>query len=150
MAATYTKFNQFIENVWGGVHDLFGTAGVSADTCNIYLTNATPSASTHAVKGDIAEITNEHGYSAPVSIANVTTRSGATITMNGTNVTVIASGGTVGPFRYVVLYDDTPTSPADPLIASWDYSAPLTLQSGETFTVRFNAGISNGTVMIAS
>jgi hypothetical protein len=46
--------------------------------------------------------------------------------------------GTV-TFRYVVLYNDTPTSPADPLIAWWDYGSNVTLNSGETFTVAFDA-----------
>ena len=52
-----------------------------------------------------------------------------------------ASGGTVGPFRYVALFNDTPTSPADPLIAFWDYGSEVTLQNGETFTVDFGASV---------
>ncbi len=150
MAATYVKFNPFIENLFSGVMDLFGTAGSTSDTCKIYLSNTSPTVTTNAVKADLAEITNEHGYTAPVSIANVTTRTTTTVTMNGTNVTITASGGTVGPFQYVVLYDDTPTSPADPLIAYWDYGSALTLQDGESFTVKFNSGVSNGTVFTAS
>ena len=37
--------------------------------------------------------------------------------------------------------DDTPTSPADPLIASWDYGTTFSLASGETFTADFGASI---------
>jgi hypothetical protein len=54
-------------------------------------------------------------------------------------VVFTASGGSIGPFRYAVLYDDTPTSPADPLVSWWDYGSSITLASGETFTVDFDA-----------
>jgi hypothetical protein len=43
----------------------------------------------------------------------------------------------VATFRYVDLYNDTPTSPADPLIAWWDYGSDVTLASGETFTIDY-------------
>ncbi len=136
--ATYNKFNQFVQDLTGKVHDLFGTSGSTADACKVYLSNTAPNAATNAVKADLAEITNQNGYTAPVTVANVGTRSGGTFTMQGTSLTITASGGTVGPFQYVVLYNDTPTSPADPLIAWWDRGAALTLQNGESFSVKFN------------
>ena len=49
-----------------------------------------------------------------------------------------AAGGSIGPFRYAVLYNDSPTSPADPLIGWWDYGSSITLATGETFTVDFD------------
>jgi hypothetical protein len=52
-----------------------------------------------------------------------------------------ASGGSVGPFRYVVIYNDTPTSPADPPIARYDYGSDITLADGETFTIDFGANL---------
>jgi hypothetical protein len=47
----------------------------------------------------------------------------------------------VGPFRYAVIYNDTPTSPADPLIGYYDYTSAVTLQIGESFTVDFGASL---------
>lgn len=145
--AAYTKFYQFVSDVAQKVHDFLGTAGSSADTFKVMLSNTAPTAATNAVKADITEITAEHGYSAGgASAANVGAASTGTITVTGTNVTWTASGGTIGPFRYVVLYNDTPTSPADPLAAFWDYGSSLTLQDGDSFTAKFNNGASSGTI----
>ena len=133
--ATYNKFEPFVEIVWNKQVDLFGTT----ETVNAYLSNATPSASGDRVKADLAEITNQNGYTAPVDTQNDATRTGGTVTMTGVSFTVTASAGPVGPFQYVALYDDTPTTPdADPLQCWWDYASPLTLADGESFSVKFN------------
>lgn len=136
--ASFNKFQQFVSDVAAGVH----ASGLvlNDDVFKIYLTNATPSASADAVKADLAEITAENGYSAGgVDVQNVAWVSGGVLSVSGTDVQIEASGGTIGPFRYVVLYNDTPTDPTDPLIGWWDYQSNLTLQDGETFTVDFGA-----------
>lgn len=61
--------------------------------------------------------------------------------MTGVDLTITATTGGIGPFRDVVLYNDTPTSPADPLIGNWDYGAEVTLADGESFTVDFGASV---------
>lgn len=142
---SYNKFNIFVEDLMNKVHDLFGTS--AADLLKIYLSNAAPSASADAVKADMAEISAGNGYSAGgEDTQNDGTRSTGTFTLTGTKVVWTASGGPIGPFQYVVLYNDTPTSPADPLIAWWDYGSAVTLQDGETFTVKFNNGDPTGTI----
>ena len=137
--ASFVKFRQFVEDLAAGVH----TAALNADTdtLKIYLTNTAPDVDADAVKADLAEITNENGYTAPVDVQNAASTATGTITVAGTDVVITASGGTVGPFRYVVLYNDTPTSPADPLIGYWDYASSITLQAGETFTTDFGASL---------
>lgn len=140
--ATYTKYNQFIEDLHQKVHDLMGTSGSGADTVKVMLSNTAPNVATHAVRADAAEISAGNGYTAGgESIANVGSRSGATFTLVGTDVVWTASGGTIGPFRYTIAYNDTPTSPADPLICYWDYGSSITLQDGETFTTDFGANV---------
>lgn len=138
--ASFNKFEDFAEQLGKGVHQLHA----AGHTLKVYLSNATPSASADAVKADLAEITmtNEATHGAGGGdIANDYTESSGTGTLTGTDVVFTASGGTVGPFRYVVLYNDTPTSPADPLIGWWDYGSSITLADGETFTVDFGASI---------
>src|SRR6188768_906094 len=140
--ASFVKYNQFVEDLAQKVHDLFGTAGSGADTLKVILSNAAPNVSTHAVRGDVTELTTGGGYtSGGTSAANVGTRSGATVTVAGTDVVFTASGSTIGPFRYVILYNDTPSSPADPLIGYWDYTSSITLADGETFTVDFGSSL---------
>jgi hypothetical protein len=131
--ATYNKFNSFVE------YQLISNLDWDADTFKVMLTNTAPVA-TNTVKADLTEISAGNGYTAGGTATTISvTRSGGTSKATGTDVVFTASGGSIGPFRYVVLYDDTPTSPADPLIAWWDYGSAITLASGETFTVDFDA-----------
>lgn len=132
--ATYNKFQQFVEDLCKKVHDLHN------DTLKVYLTNATPSASADAVKADLAEISAGAGYTAGgTDIQNSVSESAGTATVAANDVTWTASAGTIGPFRYAAVYNDTPTSPADPLVNWWDYGSELTLADGESFTVDFGS-----------
>lgn len=134
--ATFNKFQQFAGDIGLSVHNL------NTGTLKIYLSNATPDAAADSVRADLAEISAGNGYTTGgEDIQNAYSESGGTGTLTGTDVTWTASGGTIGPFRYVVLYNDTPTSPADPLIGWWDYGSSITLQDGETFTTDFGASI---------
>lgn len=136
--ASYVKYQQFAEDLGNKVHDLFGTN----DTLKIALTNTAPNVATHAVFADITEIAAGNGYTAGgADTQNDGTETTGTLTVTGVDVVWTASGGSIGPFRYVVLYNDTPTSPADPLIAYWDYGSAVTLLTGETFTVDFGASL---------
>lgn len=136
--ATFNKFQDFAEQVGKGVHQLHA----AGHTLKVYLSNATPDAAADAVKADLAEITAENGYpSGGTDIQNDYTETGGTGTLTGVDVVFTASGGAFGPFRYVVLYNDTPTSPADPLVAWWDYGSSISCNTGETFTVDFGASI---------
>lgn len=136
--ATYNKFDDFSEQIVLGVHDF------DTDVFKIYLSNATPSASADAVKGDLAEITATNGYpsggtATTVTVAGDTPVAGTT-RVSGTKVVFTASGGSFGPFQYAVLYNSskTITAGAGPLVAWWDYGSAVTLNTGETFTIQFS------------
>lgn len=143
--ATYNKFQVFVEDLANKIHDLFGTT----DTLRVYLSNATPSTSADAVKADLAEIATGSGYAGAIDTQNDATRTGGTVTLTGVSHTITASGGPIAQFRYVVLFNDTPSSPVDPLIAWWDYGSALDLQDGESLSVLYNgASVGNpGTIL---
>lgn len=131
--ATFNKFNQFAADLCSGVHQLqTGTTHVF----KLALSNTAPSAS-NTVFANITEISAGNGYTAGGTSGGTVTGSQTTGVFTfklGTDPVWTASGGSIGPFRYVVLYNDTPTSPADPLIGWWDYGSSITLATGETFT----------------
>lgn len=126
----YNKFNQFVQDLANKVHNL------GADTLKIMLSNTAPVA-TNSVKADITEITAANGYTAGGTAVTITssTQSGGSYKLVGNDVVYTASGGSIGPLRYAILYNDTPTSPADPLVGYWDYGSSITLNATETFTV---------------
>jgi hypothetical protein len=136
--AAFNKVNSFVRDILKGVFNCASGADVLKDA----LSNTAPSAS-NALLSDITQITAANGYSSggtTIGSTNVTL-SGGTATLSGSNVVFTASGGTIGPFRYVVAYDSTPTSPLKPLIGWWDYGSSITLADGETFTVDHSANI---------
>ena len=139
--ATFNKFDQFVEDVAHKVHDL------SADGLKILLTNTAPVAG-NSVKGDLTEISSGNGYT---SGGNAATQSSSGQT-SGTyklvvdDVVFTASGGSIATFRYAVLYNDTPTSPADPLIGWWDYGTTVVITDGNSFTV--DASAANGVLQL--
>ena len=136
--ATYNKYQNFVEDLIEGVHDW------DAHVFKVMLSNSAPNAATHAVRADSTEIGAGNGYTSGGTATTITTsETTGTAKVVGTDVVFTASGGSIGPFRYAILYNDTPTSPADPLVGWWDYGSAVTLADTETFTVDFDpsAGI---------
>lgn len=131
--AAFNKYNVFVEDLAEKVHNL------GADTLKVALTNTAPNASTHAGLADISQISAGNGYTTGGNTASVTSSSQTSGTYKlvlGDPATWSASGGTIGPFRYAVLYNDTSTG--DRLIGWWDYGTSITLSDGESFTVDFD------------
>lgn len=137
--ATFNKFNIFVQDLANGVHNFTPSTG---DSLKVYLTNETPSASADALKADLAEISAGSGYTSGGNEATIS----SSLQTSGTYKLVLGdpatwvSTGTIGPFRYAVLYNDTTTMKTKPLIGWWDYGSSVTLANGETFAVDFDAG----------
>lgn len=131
--ASFNKFNQFVADLASGVHQLqTGTSHV----LKVALTNTAPTAS-NAVLADITQVANGNGYTTGgISVGTITgAQSSGTFKLTGGTDPVWTASGAGFTARYAVLYNDTPTSPADPLIGWWDYGSSVTLAAGETFTV---------------
>ena len=132
--AVFNRVDSFVEDLAEKVHNL------GADTLKVLLTNSVPLV-TNTIKANLTEIAAGNGYTAGGATVTITSSAQTTGTYKlvGTDVVITAAGGSIGPFRYVVLYNDTPTSPADPLIGWYDYGSSITLASGETLTVDFDS-----------
>jgi len=135
--AAFNKFNAVAALPWNGGIALGG------DTVKVMLTNVAPVV-TNALYGDVS--------AGDLATANGYTNGGATLTLTSSSQTsglwkgIWAAGsptwsatGAVGPFRYVIVYDFTATSPLKPLLGWWDYGSSVSLANGDTFTVQLDA-----------
>lgn len=132
--ATYNKYQDYAEQLNKGVHDW------STHSFFATLSNTAPDAANDAVLGDAAEIAAGNGFVAGgMALDTVTlTETGGTAKVTIADEVLTASGA-IGPFRYVIIYNGTPTSPADPLVCNYDYGSSISLANGETFTIDFDA-----------
>ena len=135
--SSFVKFQPFVEALAEKAHNL------GSDQLVLALTNTAPAA-TDAALTAITEISYTN-----CSSRNITTSSSAQTTgtykLVLTDLVLTASGGTVGPLRYAVIYNDT--SVTDLLIGYYDYGSSITLQDGETLTVDFDASL--GVIQLA-
>jgi len=113
--ATYTKFQGFIEHLAHGVHNF------ASDAITVALTNTAPSASLSTANTILSQITEiDYTYcssrllSNNISVLWPLSPYYYKFAADPEAVILTASGGSVGPFRYAVLYNDTPSSPLNP------------------------------------
>lgn len=132
--AVFNKFNDFAEQVFKGVHNF------SAHTFKVALTNAAPLAS-NTVLLDITQIAATGGYVAGGYTLDsvVLSETAGTAKVTIADEVITATGGSVGPFRYAVIYNDTATAPADALVGWYDYGSSITLADTESLTIDFDA-----------
>jgi hypothetical protein len=129
---TLTKFYSFVEAVHEKKHNL------GSDTLKVLLTNTAPSLS-NTVKADISgELSTGSGYTAGGETITITSsaQSSGLYTLIASDVPWTASGGSIGPFRYAVIYNETASN--DELIGYIDYGYSITVASGQTFTIDFD------------
>lgn len=124
--ATFQKFNVFAGDLGSKIHNL------NTDALSVMLTNTAPAA-TNAVKADIAELASGSGYTVGgTGLVGVTwTQVLGLWTLKASQQPLFTSTGTLGPFRYPVLYNATPA--AGNLIGWWDIGSSQTLLINESF-----------------
>jgi len=135
--ASYNKFQPFVEAVAEKKHNL------GSDTLKVALTNTAPTADSDAL-ADITEIAYTYCSDRALTVSSSSQTSG-TYKLVVADKTISASGGAVGPFRYVVIYNDTATN--DDLICWFDYGSSITLADGESIVLDFDD--SNGLLTIS-
>ena len=143
--ASFVKINDFVENAVEAMN-------LNTDTIAIALSNTAPSSESTPPTGDgagiLANVTQiSYTNLSSRTLANVTsTQTSGTYKLSADDLTLTASGGSVATFRYIYIYNDTVTSPADPLIGYYDYGSAFTLNDGDTFTIDIG---SNGILTLA-
>lgn len=144
--ATFNKISDFVEHLAEKVHNL------GSDSLVVALSNTAPgsesSPPTADGNGRLANVTqiSYTNCSSRVLTVSSSAQTSGTYKLVLADLTLSASGGSVGPFRYIYIYNDTPTSPADPLIGYYDYGSALTLAAGESLTLDFSAA--NGVLQL--
>lgn len=144
--ATFNKVNDFVKNA---VHNM----DLESDQIVVALSNTAPASETsdpsadgNGILGNVTQVAYTNLSSRNVTTSSSTQTSG-TYKLVLADITLTSSGGSTGPFRYVYIYNDTVTTPADPLIGYYDYGSSLTLNDGDSLTVDFSAA--NGVLQIA-
>lgn len=127
--ATFTKVYSFTEALAEKVHNL------GADTLTVALTtnaNAPTTATTQLSQLTQISYTN---CSSRVITTTSSAQTTGTYKLTLTDLTLTASG-TVGPFQWVVIYNDTATN--DEVLGYMDYGSEITLANTETFEINFD------------
>jgi len=127
--ATYTKFQCFVEDLAEKKHNL------ASDTLKVAFSNASnaPSASDDVKLADITTVSVANLDSVTLTVSSSSQTSG-TYKLVVADKTMTANGS-VGPFRYVIIYNDTAAN--DELICWYDYGSEVTLAKDDTFKLDF-------------
>ena len=141
--SVFQKVNGYVEHLATQKHDL------SSDQLRLAMSNAAPSAETpdpsvltpDCFLVNVTEIDYAFCSSRDVTVSSAGQVDGL-YECKGVDMTLSASGGSVGPFRYVYLYN----SVNDALIGFWDYGVGgVTLANGESLDVDFDT---DGNVLV--
>lgn len=128
--SSFYKFNCFVEDMAEKVHNL------GSDTFKVaFCAAANAPVATNTQLSNLTQATTNMD-SVTLAITSSAQSSG-TYSHVFTDKTMTASAGGTGPFRYVVVYNDTTVNKN--LLFWYDYGSDITVASGETFLLNFGA-----------
>ena len=126
--SSLSKFNSFTEALAEKVHNL------GSDAITVALTNSAP-VNTNTVLANITQATYTFLNSRLLTVSG-SVQTGGVYKLSIADKTLTSTGGSTGPFRYVVLFNDTATN--DELIGWYDYGTSITLGDGENLVLNFD------------
>lgn len=138
MATTFNKYQQFVEDLCKAEHNFTSDA-----TSSITVALSNTAGDAVATKATLSEITQiAYTYLSSRVVTGVTCdHTTGTVHLTATDLVLTSTGGSTGPFQYVILYNDDTTTPDDALIGWYDYGSAITLADGETLTLDFATDI---------
>jgi hypothetical protein len=140
--ATFNKFNSFVEALAEKKHNFSESGGDQIVVALCAAANAP--VNTNTVLTNLTQISYTNCSTRNVVTAS-SSQTGGLYKLVLNDLTLTASGGSVGPFKYVVLYNDTASN--DELIGWYEYpGSEITLLAGETLLINFDG--SNGVLTI--
>lgn len=126
--ASFQKINSFTELL------AEKTFNLGSDVLTVALTN-TAHTSSWTKLSDLTQISYANLSSRVITTTSSVQTSGSYKLILAD--LVLTASGAVGPFRYIYIYDDTAAN--DELIGYYDYGSSLSMISGDTFTIDFDA-----------
>lgn len=142
--ATFSKINDWIESMANGDVDM------NADNFSVALSNTAPASETSNPTADnngvLANVTQiaYTNYTDDLTVDRrlqsvTSSQTGGVYTFDAADFVITASGGAIADWRYLYVYDDTATSPADALVGVWDHGSTISLGDGDSANININA-----------
>jgi hypothetical protein len=130
----FVENDVFSEDLANKIHDL------NSDTFRWVVSNTAPAVGTTFLLSNVTQISTGNGYTQmtdgagglPTTVSF--SRSGQTTTV-ATSQVVLTATGAVGPFQYIILVNDTPASPLNPVIGWVTLTSAITMANTDTFTI---------------
>jgi hypothetical protein len=113
----------------------------TSDTLKLAFTDTAPTTATHVYTDIVSPLALTNMATSPALTSVTWTQSTGTATLGAATWTGTSQTGNFGPFRYIVIYDDTAASKN--ILGWYDYGSEVTLNgaNGDQLTITFGSGL---------
>ena len=114
---------------------------LTSDTLKLSFTDTAPTTATHVYTDIVSPLALTNLSTSPALTSVTYTQVTGTATLGAATWQGTSQTGNFGPFRYIVVYDDTAASKN--IIGWYDYGSELTLNgvNGDQLTITFASGV---------